>query len=60
MNRFHSARSGAWKLYKGSRKRLQRITVVEHSPVRFWIYAILVLTALAILFGLLTTSPPAI
>jgi len=58
MNRSHTARSRSWKVYKGSRKRLQRITITGHSPARFWIYVVFVLTALAVLFRLLAASQP--
>ena len=58
MNRSHTARPGAWKLYKGSRKRLQATSMTEHSPARFWLYVIFVLTALGVLFRLLSAAPP--
>ena len=58
MNRSHTARSGAWKLYKGSRKRLRATKITEHSPARFWMYVVFVLTALAVLLRLLITAPP--
>jgi hypothetical protein len=32
--------------------------MTEHSPVRFWVYVIFVLTALGVLFRLLITAPP--
>jgi hypothetical protein len=58
MNRSHTARPGALKFYKGSRKRPQAPRMTEHSPVRFWVYVIFVLTALGVLFRLLITAPP--
>ena len=58
MNRSYTARSGAWKLFKGSRKRLRAMKITDHSPARFWIYVVFVLTALAVLFRLLITAPP--
>jgi hypothetical protein len=58
MNRSHKARPGAFKFYKGSRKRLQATRITEHSPAHFWMYVVLVLTALGVLFGLLITAPP--
>jgi hypothetical protein len=32
--------------------------MTEHSPARFWLYVIFVLTALGVLFRLLITAPP--
>lgn len=58
MNRSHTARPGAFKLHKGSRKRPRAMKITDHSPARFWIYVVFVLTALAFLFRLLTTAPP--
>jgi hypothetical protein len=58
MNRSHTARSRSCKLHRGSKKRLRRITIADHSPARFWMYAALVLTLLALLLRLLTTSQP--
>jgi hypothetical protein len=59
MRNSFTARRGAWKLYKGSRKRLRRARIAEHSPASFWVYVIFVLTALAVLIRLLTSDPPA-
>jgi hypothetical protein len=56
MNRSHTARPRAFKFYKGSRKRLRATRIVEHSPARFWLYVIFVLTALGVLFRLLITA----
>jgi hypothetical protein len=58
MNRSRTARPGAFKLYKGPRKRLRATRITEHSPARFWLYVIFVLTALGVLFRLLITAPP--
>ncbi len=41
-------RPGAGKTYRGSRKRLRRITWSEHTPVEFWIYVVLLLVVLLI------------
>jgi len=60
MNRSRAARPGAWKLYKGSRKRLRATKIAEHTPARFWMYAVFVLTLLAVLFRLLSTALPQI
>jgi hypothetical protein len=59
MNRPDTARTGTFKLYKGSRKRLRATKITDYSPVRFWIYVVFVLAALAVLFRLLITAPPA-
>ena len=58
MNSSHTAKPGAFKFYKGSRKRLRATRITEHSPARFWMYVVFVLTALVVLFRLLITAPP--
>jgi hypothetical protein len=58
MKRSHTARPGALKFYKGSRKRLRATRMTEHSPVRFWLYVVFVLGALGVLFHLLITAAP--
>lgn len=58
MDRSHRASPVAFKFYKGSRKRLQATRITEHSPAHFWMFVVLVLTALGVLFRLLITAPP--
>jgi hypothetical protein len=58
MNRSHTARPRSYKLHRGSKKRLRRISIADHSPARFWIYAAFVLTLLALLFRFLTACQP--
>jgi hypothetical protein len=41
-----TSRPGSGLLYRGSRKRLERITWYENTSIEFWIFVVLMLLAL--------------
>jgi hypothetical protein len=47
------------KLYRGSRKRVQRIKVRENTSVELWIFVLLMLFLLFVGLPWLTKHPPA-
>ena len=54
----HTARAGAGKTYKGSKKRVRQIRLRDTWSVGFWIFVVVVLIQLFIVVPWLIRHPP--